>query len=144
MQSLSAAAVAVIALGVAVIIMWRRNWQASRIIVVLMLLAGFGLTGGAFGAAARTGGEHIGSAIETTTAKLFGVGVPLLLVAVLIALVAVDMKDRTIHKATPWVALLLPTMMAVVGGMYIGAGDDALNLLGQGMASLANIAQHLG
>lgn len=144
MQSFSATAVAVIALGVALTVMWRRHWSANRIIVVLMLLAGFGITGGMLGQVLQRGGEAIGGAIDTATSKLFGIGVPLLIIAVLITLVVIDMRDRVIHIATPWVALVLPTMLAVVGGMYIGAGNKALNLLGQAMTGVAGMLTALG
>ncbi len=144
MQELSAAAVAVLALGIAVTMMWRRGWQASRLVVVLMLLAGFGITAGLVGRLLTRGGSLIGGAITTGTAQLFGVGVPLLLIVVMVTWLIIDMKDRVIHKATPWMALALPTTLAVVGGIYVGFGNSALGLLGQGMTSLAGMLASLG
>src|SRR6266545_6161104 len=94
MQELSAAAVAVLALGIAVTMMWRRGWQASRLVVVLMLLAGFGITAGLVGRLLTRGGSLIGGAITTGTAQLFGVGVPLLLIVVMVTWLIIDMKER--------------------------------------------------
>ncbi len=144
MQELSASVVAVLALGIALTIMWRRGWQASRLTVVLMLLAGFGITAGLVGQLLTRGGETIAAGISTGTAQLFGVGVPLLLVAVMITVLVVDMKDRVIHKATPWVALALPNTLAVVGGIYVGLGNSALGLLGQGMTNIATVLGSVG
>ncbi|MGH8881872.1 MAG: hypothetical protein ACRD0P_31745, partial [Stackebrandtia sp.] len=72
MQELSAAAVAVIALAVAVTIMWRRRWQGSRLTVILMLVAGFGITAGIAGSALTRLGGMVGQAAETGTSKVFG------------------------------------------------------------------------
>lgn len=138
-------AVSLIALTVALVVMWRHNWEGSRFIVILMLLAGFGITAaGWVGDLLAQGGQMIGTAIGQGTAQAFGVGVPALVVVLMITWVAVDMKDKKIHVATPWVALALPTVLAVVGGVYLGVGDTVLDAIGTGLSHFAGWLGSLG
>jgi hypothetical protein len=144
-MSFTSAAVGVLALAVALVIMWRHRWQGSRFTVVLMLLAGFGIAAtGWVGQMLGRVGEWIGGAADAGTARLFGVSVPVVVIAVMVTWLVVDMRDRTIHPATPWMALALPTVLAVVGGVYIGAGDTALAAIGTGLSNLAGWLGALG
>jgi hypothetical protein len=145
MQGFSAAAVAVLALAVALTVMWRHRWQGSRLTVLLMLLAGFGLTSmGWFGDMLTRAGTWAGGAADAGTGRLFGVGVPLIVIAVMLTWLVVDMRDRAIHPATPWIALALPTVLAVVGGVYVGIGDTVLGFIGTGLSSLAGWLSSIG
>jgi hypothetical protein len=145
MQSFSATAVGVLALAVALVIMWRHRWQGSRFTVGLMLLAGFGIAAtGWVGQMLARGGEWIGGAVDAGTGRLFGVSVPIVVIAVMVTWIVVDVRDRQIHPATPWIALALPTVLAVVGGVYIGAGDTVLATIGTGLSSMAGWLGALG
>lgn len=145
MQTFSGTAVAVLALAVAVTVMWRHRWKGSRFIVVMMLIAGFGITAaGWIGDMLARGGEVIGNAAGEGTSRAFGVSVPVLILVVMITWIVVDVKDRSIHPATPWIALALPTAMAVVGGVYIGLGDTVLTAIGSGLGSVSGWLGSLG
>jgi len=133
----SGGAVAVIAFGLALLLLYKRNWRPSRIVVVLMLLAGFGLTGGIVGDGILAAARALGTAASTATAKAFGVGVPIALLVLAIAWVVIDMKDRVITIPTPWIALAIPTLMVALGGMYVGIGGEALSAIGNGIGGLS-------
>lgn len=135
--TLSGGAVAVIAFGIALMILYKRKWKASRIVVVLMLLAGFGLTGGIVGNGIMAATKALGMAANTATAKAFGVGVPILLFVLACVWVGIDMKDKKIVKATPWIALAIPTLLVALGGMYVGLGGDTLGVIGDGLGGLS-------
>lgn len=136
MQSFSGTAVAVIALGIALTVMWRHRWQGSRFTVALMLLAGFGVTAsGLVGGALVSGGQALATAAEAGTGRLFGVGVPVAVLAVVTTWIVVDVRDRIIHVATPWLALAWPTLLAVVGGVSTGLGVPVLDAIGSALAS---------
>lgn len=136
MQSFSGAAVAVIALAIAVTVMWRHHWQGSRLTVALMLLAGFGVTAsGLAGDLLVRGGEALATATTEGTARLFGAGVPMAALAIVTTWIVVDVRDRIIHRATPWLALAWPTLLAVVGGVSTGLGLPVLDALGAAMTS---------
>jgi hypothetical protein len=138
-------AVAAIFLAIALIVMWRHRWQGSRFTVVLMLFAGFGVVGiGWIGAGLGQLGEWLGGLATEGTARLFGVSAPIVVLAAAVTWLVVDVKDRTIHPVTPWLALALPSLLATVGGVYIGAGDTALSVAGEGLASAAGWLGSLG
>jgi hypothetical protein len=138
MQSFSAGVVAVLAFTVALVIMYKRRWQGSRFTVLLMLLAGFGVTaGGWVGDMLARLGEWLGGMAEAGTARLFGVAAPIVVIAVMVTWLALDLRDRKIHPVTPWLALALPTVLAVVGGVYIGFGSTALTTIGSGLGNFA-------
>jgi len=138
-------AVSLISLAIAVTIMWRHQWRGSRFIVLLMLIAGFGITAaGWVGDLLARGGQMIGNAVGSGTSQAFGVSVPALVVVVMVTWIVVDMRDRSIHKATPWIALALPTVLAVVGGVYLGFGDTVLDTIGTGLGNFAGWLGALG
>lgn len=138
-------AVAVLALSVALTVMWRHRWQGSRLIVILMLVAGFGIAGvGLVGDLLGRLGGMIGGAADAGTGRLFGVSVPVVVIAVMVTWIVVDMRDRMIHIATPWIALALPSVLAVVGGIYIGMSDTALGAAGEALTHLAGWLGSLG
>jgi hypothetical protein len=142
---MTATTVGVLALGVALVRMGRHGWDGTRLDVLLMLLAGFGIAGqGWLGGLIAEGGAWIAGLAESGTAQAFGVGVPLLVVIGMITLIVVDIKDRSIWKWTPWVALALPTALAVVGGIYVGAGDTVLAGIGDALTNLVGLLGSLG
>lgn len=115
--------VGIAALVIALVVMWRHNWTGSRFTVILMLLGGAAITtaSGAVRNLLMSGGEWLGGFASAGTSQLFGIGIPALLVIGMAVWVVVDLKDRSIHPATPWIALVLPTMLTVIGGVAIGA-----------------------
>lgn len=135
--TLSGGAVAVIAFGLALLLLYKRNWRPSRIVTVLMLLAGFGLTGGIIGSGILAATKALGAAASTATARGFGVAVPIVLLVLAVAWVVIDMKDKTITRPTPWIALAIPTLMVALGGMYVGIGGDVLGTIGTGVGGLS-------
>lgn len=145
MQSFGPTGVAVLAFAVAITIMWRHRWQGSRLTVLLMLLAGFGLVAmGWVGQMLARLGQWAGTAADTGTGRLFGVSVPVVVVFVMATWLVVDLRDRHIHQATPWIALALPSVLAVVGGVYLGLGDSVLGAIGTGLTNLAGWLGGLG
>lgn len=135
--TISGGAVAVIAFGLALLLLYKRGWKPSRIVVVLMLLAGFGLTGGILGSGILAATRALGEAASTATARGFGVAVPIVLLVIAVAWVVIDMKDRTITVPTPWIALAIPTLMVALGGLYVGIGGEALSTIGNGISGLS-------
>jgi hypothetical protein len=112
--------------------LWRRPIRgASRLDVFMMLLGGFTLNTGLVGDGLRAGAERAGEAINSGTALLFGVGLPMLLVVAMAALIIIDVKDRTIWPGTPFVAACLATVANVVGGMSTKSGVAVLEALGK-------------
>ena len=145
MQTFSATAVGVLALTIALVIMWRHRWRGSRFTVALMLLAGFGVAAtGWLGNMLARAGEWIGGAADAGTGRVFGVSVPVMVIAAMVTWVVVDVRDRNIHPATPWIAFALPTVLAVVGGIYIGAGNTVLTAIGTALTSVAGWLGALG
>lgn len=145
MQTFSGAAVGVLALAIALTVMWRHQWRGSRLTVALMLLAGFGLVsmGWVGDMLARAGGWLAGVA-DAGTGRLFGVSVPVVIIAVMVTWIVVDIRDRIIHPATPWLALTLPTVLAVVGGVYLGMSDGVLGNIGGALSTAAGWLSSLG
>lgn len=137
-MSFTGTGVAIGALALALVVMWRHRWQGSRFTVALMLLAGFGISqAGWAGTALAAVGGWVGGFAGEGTAQVFGVSVPAVVLIVMVAWVVIDVWDRSIHRFTPWVALALPAVLATVGGIYLGAGDDALAVIGRGLTNLA-------
>lgn len=123
MGGLTFTTIGLIALATALVVMWRHRWQGSRFTVILMLLGGAAIASatGTVRNLLMAGGEWLGRLAENGTSQLFGVGLPALIVVVMAVWLIVDLKDRAIHPATPWIAVALPTMATVVGGVAIGA-----------------------
>jgi drug/metabolite transporter (DMT)-like permease len=124
----TSAAVAVLALAVA--LMLKRHRKAGKTQVVLMLLAGFGV-GGLLGGLLSKAGGLLSHLTSTGTAKVFGIAVPAVLVVILLVELVMQMhpKNKTPHRSTMWLALLLPAVLAMSGGMWAGLGTKADSLL---------------
>ena len=112
------------ALAVALVVMWRHRWEGSRLTVVLMLAGGVAIAagGGLITQWLTALGGWLASMATTATSTAFGVGMPAIVAIAAAVWVVVDLKDRAIHPATPWVALALPTVVMVTGATAI-AGD---------------------
>ena len=63
---------------------------------------------------------------------------PGLALAIVAAVIAIDVRDRAIMRITPWLGLVLPTMAAVVGGMYAGRAG-ALGTIGDWLLWLVRL-----
>lgn len=134
----TSAAVAVLALALA--LMLKRHRRAGKTQVVLMLIAGFGI-GGLLGSVLAKAGALLAHVTTTGTAKVFGVAVPAVLVVVLLIELVMQLhpKNKTPHHSTMWLALLLPAVLAVSGGVWASLGGHAGSVLagiGQGATSL--------
>lgn len=113
-----------IALAAALVILWRHSWSGSRVTVLLMLAGGAGIAagGGLLSEWLTRAGQWLASLATDATATAVGVGMPALVAVAAAVWVAVDLRDKQIHPATPWVALCLPTLVMVTGAMAV-AGD---------------------
>ncbi|WP_158009677.1 hypothetical protein [Carbonactinospora thermoautotrophica] len=132
----SAAAVAVVCLFVAGVLHKRR--KAPKTVGVLMLLAGFGVSG-LVGQLLHRLGAAFGHVAAVGTARLFGVAVP---AAVLIAagvwlFFDLHPKEGKPSKALPVLAFVFPTLLSVLGGVYVGLGGQVLTTIGTGVSELA-------
>jgi drug/metabolite transporter (DMT)-like permease len=130
---LTAGAIAVIAFAIALLLKSAKKAPKTR--VVLMLLAGFGI-GGILGSFLARFGRFLAHATEVGTSRLFGVGVPVLLVIVMVVWLVLQMepKNSTPHDRAMWVALLLPAVLAISGGVWWQIGQHTsvvLTSLGQ-------------
>lgn len=107
--------------GVAVLVLIRRRLVASRPVVLGMIAGGWGAVGsGAVGSWLEQVARSAAAGLGDLTATAVGVSLPGLALALVVAWLAVDLRDRRIVRVTPWLGLLLPTMAAVVGGIYAG------------------------
>lgn len=131
---------AVLALVVALIQHKRKRTPKS--VGVLMLIAGAGIAGatGIAGDFLRKGGALLGTVVNEGTAKAFGVAVPAVLVVGVGLWVAHDLwpRTKTPSKQLPWLALALPTLMVIAGGVWAGVGGDVLDGLGTTTADVAS------
>lgn len=110
------------------LLMWKRStWRRTQ--AVLMLVVGLAL-GGLLGEGRAVLTEFASDASVSTTAKLFGVGVPYAVALFVVVWFALDMDlDGLVNKlrkkkggsnkhtttaVTPWLALLVPPLLAIL------------------------------
>lgn len=130
--------------GVSLVVLIRHRLHAGRGVVAGMLAGGWGIAGnGLVGDLLARASQALAGWIGEATATAVGASVPGLALAVVAAVIAIDVRDRAIMRITPWLALLLPTMAAVVGGMYAGAGG-ALGTIGGWLVWLVGLPAALG
>jgi hypothetical protein len=126
---MSLPAVAAACAALAVLLMWKRSeWRRTQ--ALLMLVAGLAL-GGLVDGWREAIADLAADASASATAKLFGVGVPYVAALFVVAWFALDMDiDGLVNKMrkkggkgknkytttgfTPWLALLVPVMLAVL------------------------------
>lgn len=133
---------ALAAIAFVLALMLRRHKRAPKTQVLLMLLAGFGL-GGVLGHLLAKAGALISHLGTVGTAKLLGVAVPAIVVIALLfeLIMQLHPKNKSPHRSTVWLALLLPAVLATAGGVWAGLGvqaDSVLSSLGTGAEALAS------
>ncbi|HEY9251592.1 MAG TPA: hypothetical protein VIP06_02955 [Nocardioides sp.] len=126
MLALGAAGIAVLFLGAAFTLHFLKS--AKKTVPWLMLLGGFGVAGIFGSLLLRLGGFAVGTS-GSATRMLFGAAVPLLPVLVVGIILVVQMRPhgKGPNKATPWLALVFPSLLAALGGTIaatIGAAPD--------------------
>ncbi|WP_047891153.1 hypothetical protein [Micromonospora sp. RV43] len=127
---------------VAGLVQWKRK-KTPKLTGWLMLIAGGGIAGAAgwAGDFMRKAGELIGSAASAGTAKAFGLAIPGALAFGVFLWLLHDLWPTKASKASkflPWLALAFPTLLAIAGGVWAGAGDGAMNAVGEGAADVAS------
>jgi hypothetical protein len=131
---------AVIALVLGAVQMKRK--KTPKTVGILFLLAGAGIAGGAglAGNFLRKAGNLIGTATNVGTAKVFGVAVPAALVAGVLLWMFHDLHPKTKKPsaALPWLALILPVLLAAAGGVWAGVGGRVVGGLGNTASDLAS------
>lgn len=133
-----------IAGAVAVVALVKHRLRAGRPVVAGMLAGGWGIAGnGLVGDMLARCSQALASWVSEFTASAVGASVPGLALAVVVGIIAIDVRDRAIMRITPWLALLLPTMAAVVGGMYAGGGG-LLGTIGDWLLWLVQLPTVLG
>jgi hypothetical protein len=119
-----------------------KRGRTPKLVGWLFLIGGIGLAGsaGLLGDLLRKVGVILGRAVSIGTAKGFGVAVPAALVFGIALWIAHDLmpKNRTPSKALPWLALALPTLLAVTGGIWSGLGGEVLTALGDATSEFVN------
>jgi hypothetical protein len=128
MFTLGAAGIAVLFLGAG----WTLHFlkSAKKTVPFLMLLGGFGVAG-VFGSLLfRLGAFTVGTS-GSATRMLFGAAVPLLPVLIVGIILVVQMRPhgKGPNKATPFLALVFPSMVAALGGgiaATIGTAPDQI------------------
>jgi hypothetical protein len=136
---LTAAGVGVIALVVGAVL-WKRG-KAPKTVGVLMLVAGFGIGGGIFGALLDRLGALVGGLASTLTGRVFGVVVPFALLAGVVVWMWIDFhpKNRKPSKALPYLCLALPVLLSLTGGIWAGIGGQILTAAGQTATDVSTI-----
>lgn len=133
-----------IAGAVALVVLIKHRLRAGRGVVAGMAAGGWGLAGnGLVGDLLARASQALAGWIGEVTATAVGASVPGLALAVVVGIIAIDVRDRAIMRITPWLALMLPTMAAVVGGMYAGTGG-ALGTIGDWLLWLVGLPAALG
>lgn len=79
----------------------------GRALNIMFLIAGGGL--------APVLSQWVRPALASVGGMLFGVAAGALLAALALTWVIIEFKEKRTHKKTPWIALLLPTLMLASG-----------------------------
>lgn len=124
-----------IALGWALILFYKgykHKKPPSRFMVALMLVAGFFLSGGIAGHIVNTAGGAAGAGASTMTARVFGIGTPLVIAFLIGVWIVYDWRTKKIEAVTPWLALVAPAMLPVaagIGAYTAGAASPAVTTI---------------
>lgn len=130
--------------GIALAVLIRRRLRPSRGVVAGMIAGGWGVAGqGWLGGALESAAQSLAGWMGEVTSSAVGTAVPGLALAIVAAIIAVDVRDRAILRVTPWLGLVLPSLAAVVGGMYAGR-EGALGTVGEAMLWLVRLPGALG
>lgn len=128
---LSFAAIAVTAFVLGLLFHFKK--VAKKAVVVLMLIASFGIAGVLGSVLARLAS----SATEGTTSatgKLFGTSVPFVLAVLVLAYLVIHLKPKgqPPTRFTPWIALASVPILLAAGGVFAGMAT-------QGRVTVADI-----
>jgi len=130
--------------GIALAVLIRHRLRPSRGVVAGMIAGGWGMAGqGWLGGALESAAQSLAAWMGDATSSAVGASVPGLALAIVAAIIAVDVRDRAILRVTPWLGLVLPSLAAVVGGMYAGR-EGALGTVGEAMLWLVRLPGALG
>jgi hypothetical protein len=119
LASLSFGGIAAIALMLALLFVYKKVFPKA--VPWLMLTAGLGLIGIIGRLLDRSAGFLVGIT-DATTRAVFGVGAPIGLVIVMGTYLFLHLKPRG-HpptKLTKWIALIFPSVLVTVGGIFLG------------------------
>jgi len=130
--------------AVALVVLIRHRLRPSRGVVAGMIAGGWGVAGnGLVGDLLARAAQALATWASEATSSAVGASVPGLALAVVVGIIAIDVRDRAIMRITPWLALLLPSLAAVVGGMYAGTGG-VLGTLGETLLWAVRLPGALG
>lgn len=120
--ALTAAGIAAIAAVVALYLYRRKVWPKT--VVILALFASLGIAGGVFGRFLDWVGGQMAKTTNNATATFFGIGVPLVVAAVmaLALFFALKPKGPGPTKWSPLVALFFVPVCLAVGGVAANVG----------------------
>jgi hypothetical protein len=122
---------------VALVLLWHK--AAPRAVLVCMLLAGIGVAGWG-GHILASLGDAAGRVTENLTTKLFGVGVAGVLVLGLGIWLWFGLTKKgppaQAPKALPWVALVFPALLPLLGGALGTFGNSALHGIGSTLSTV--------
>lgn len=121
-------AVAVIALTIAGVLMWKR--KMPKIVALLMLVAGGGLQAGWLGGILASGIDAAAALAGSLTSAAFGTAVPAVLAVVGLIVYVHDMWPKhSAGRLTAGIGLVLPALVSYLGGAagsIAGSGVDAI------------------
>jgi hypothetical protein len=119
LASLSFGGIAAIAFGLALLFVYKKVWPKA--VNWLMLIAGLGLVGVIGRILDRFAGLLVGIT-DAGTRAVFGVAVPIGLVILFGVYLYLHLRPRG-HpptKLTKWIALVFPSVLVTVGGVFLG------------------------
>lgn len=114
-----------VALVIALVLTYKHHKHGkppTRLLVVLMLIAGVGLSGGFLKSALDTVNQYANHITGTLTSQALGVSIPLLLGLAAAVWIWIDWHTKKIEKATPWIALVLPTVLPIAAVLGTALG----------------------
>ncbi len=130
---------AALALTIAAILVWKK--KTPRIAALLALAAGVGITGGLLGRFLTDAVRWMSSLVGDLTSQMLGSAVPAVLaVAALIVFVHDVWPKHTPSRITPAIGLLLPVLVASIGGAAGTLATSAIHMISSALAgALATI-----
>lgn len=121
-------AVAVVALAIAGTLMWKK--RLPKIVALLALVAGAGLTSGFLGGLLERGISGAGSLMASLTSAAFGTAVPVVLAVVGLIVYVHDLwPGNRAGRLTAGIGLVLPLLIGHLGGAagsIAGSGVEAI------------------
>jgi hypothetical protein len=120
--------IAAICFGLAILLMYKKFWPKSQ--PWLMLIAGLGIAGGMFGVLVDKLAGVLTNASATTARMLFAAGGAAGAAGLAIWLgvylyIHLKPKGQKPTKLTRWIALIYPSVLVTVGGVFLGISMTA-------------------